>query len=118
MTQERRHFSRIQFDTAALLISLDLRAEVRVLDLSLQGALLELPAGCQVEAGEPCLLGLPLGESRIKMAVEVAHVRGAQIGVLCRSIDLESITQLRRLVEVNLGSSKLLERELKALVAA
>jgi hypothetical protein len=44
--------------------------------------------------------------------------RGRQVGVQCGSIDLESITHLRRLVEMNLGGGSLLERELKALLAA
>ena len=52
------------------------------------------------------------------MAGELAHVHGGQTGVLCRSIDLESITHLRRLIEVNLGTGAASERELKALIAA
>ena len=52
------------------------------------------------------------------MAGELAHVEGDHAGVLCRSIDLESITHLRRLIEVNLGDPAASERELKALIAA
>jgi hypothetical protein len=37
--------------------------------------------------------------------------------LLCESIDLDSITHLRRLVELNAGDPALLERELTALVA-
>jgi hypothetical protein len=50
-------------------------------------------------------------------AYEVAHVEGEHVGLLCRSIDIESITHLRRLLEINLGDAKLLERELKALIS-
>jgi hypothetical protein len=52
------------------------------------------------------------------MAGELAHVEAGHAGVLCRSIDLESITHLRRLIEVNLGDPAASERELKALIAA
>ena len=92
----------------------------RVLDLSLKGALLELPADSHASAGVPCLLRLPLNESgvHIAMAGEVAHVSGHRAGVLCRSIDLESITHLRRLVEMNMGDPALLERDLAALIAS
>jgi hypothetical protein len=45
-------------------------------------------------------------------------VEGRHAGVLCRSIDLESITHLRRLIEVNLGDPAASDRELKALIAA
>jgi len=88
--------------------------------------LLQLPAGASPQAGMPCLVKLPLNSSGgeadtdivIAMAGELAHVEGAHAGVLCRSIDLESITHLRRLIEVNLGDPAASERELKALIAA
>lgn len=88
--------------------------------------LLQLPDGAAPQAGMPCLVKLPLGagagndgdELLIAMAGELAHVEGGHAGVLCRSIDLESITHLRRLIEVNLGDPMASERELKALIAA
>ncbi len=84
--------------------------------------LLQLPDGPPPQAGMPCLVKLTLGEAGaeviIAMAGELAHVEGHHAGVLCRSIDLESITHLRRLIEVNLGDPAASERELKALIAA
>lgn len=96
-----------------------------MVDISLKGVLLQLPAGQVPQPGSPCLVKLPLGSRAdeaadtivIAMAGEVAHVEGDQAGVLCRSIDLESITHLRRLIEVNLGDPAASERELKALIA-
>lgn len=93
----------------------------QVLDVSLKGVLLQLPEGTSPQAGMPCLVALPLGEGAdavtIAMAGELAHVAGGHAGVLCRSIDLESITHLRRLIAVNLGDPAASERELKALIA-
>jgi hypothetical protein len=91
-----------------------------VLDISLKGVLLQLPAGQPPQVGMPCLVKLPLatGDIVIAMAGELAHVEGSHAGVLCRSIDIESITHLRRLIEVNLGDPAASERELKALIAA
>ena len=85
--------------------------------------LLQLPPGHVPQAGMPCLVKLPLGPASgtdivIAMAGELAHVEGGHAGVLCRSIDIESITHLRRLIEVNLGDAAASERELKALIAA
>lgn len=82
--------------------------------------LLQLPAGHRPQAGMPCLVKLPLstGDIVIAMAGELAHVENGHAGVLCRSIDLESITHLRRLIEVNLADPAASERELKALIAA
>lgn len=94
-----------------------------MLDISLKGVLLQLPAGHPPQVGMPCLVKLPLGAGApsdivISMAGELTHVEGAHAGVLCRSIDIESITHLRRLIEVNLGDPLASERELKALIAA
>jgi hypothetical protein len=88
--------------------------------------LLQLPAGPAPQVGMPCLVKLPLGDAdsdgasgiAIAMAGELAHVEGGHAGVLCRSIDIESITHLRRLIEVNLADPAASERELKALIAA
>lgn len=88
-------------------------------DLSFKGALLRLPDGCQVKVGDPCLLNVDLApqmEVGIAMAGEIAHIEGSRVGLLCRSIDIESVTHLRRLLEINLGDTQLLERELKALI--
>lgn len=115
---ERRHFSRVAFDADAVLTTTADRLAVKVVDLSLKGALLRLCSPVPIAAGTPCLIEVKLGEARVAMAAEVAHVQGELMGVLCRSIDLESITHLRRLIEVNLGDPRMAERELKALVSA
>lgn len=90
-----------------------------MLDLSLKGALLRLPDGAAAPAlGAPCLLKVRLSgrDSSIAMAGEITHVEASRAGLLCRSIDLESITHLRRLIEINLGDAALLERDLQALI--
>lgn len=115
---ERRQFARVAFNAEAELITTQDNLKAQVQDLSLKGALLRLPAGAVVPPGSPCLLKVRLSDldTSIAMAGEVTHVEGDQAGVLCRSIDIESITHLRRLIEMNLGDASLLERELKALV--
>ncbi len=118
MSNERRHYSRIAFHTPAHLILSDRNIGVVVVDLSLKGALVSLPADTQLENGTGCTLRLRLDDvgSHIRMEMKVTHVRGRDAGLVCRSIDLDSVTHLRRLVELNLGDEKLLERELSALV--
>lgn len=121
MSTERRQFARVAFAAGAELITTDARLHCQVLDISLKGVLLQLPPGPPPQAGMPCLVKLPLGGeggTAIAMAGELAHVEGDHAGVLCRSIDLESITHLRRLIEVNLADTTASERELQALIAA
>lgn len=127
---ERRQFSRVAFNAEAELITTEQQLQAQVLDLSLKGALLRLPDGAKSDCGAPCLLKVSLGGNGgsggsgasggtiIAMAGEITHVEGDLVGVLCRSIDIESITHLRRLIEMNLGDAALLERDLKALISA
>ena len=50
------------------------------------------------------------------MTAGIAHVDGNRAGLLCRSIDLDSVTHLRRLIELQLGDPALLERDLAELI--
>lgn len=115
---DRRHFFRVAFQSPTALECPDGTVEARLLDISLRGALVELPDGAPVpRAGDPCVLTLSLDdEDHIRMEAVVAYADGQRAGLSCRAIDLESVTHLRRLVELNLGDETLLERELSALI--
>ena len=118
MNEERRHYSRIAFDSPAQLVLGDQHLAVRVLDLSLKGALLGLPESVELPSGAECLLQVELDETgdRICMQNRIAHGRAGLAGLVCQSIDIDSVTHLRRLVELNLGNADLLQRELSALI--
>ena len=121
-SDDRRHHSRITFHTTAHLLLGDQRIEVKVLDLSLKGALIQLPGtgfGDRAASELACRLSIGLDDTesdQIRMETQVAHAHGNRIGLLCTNIDLDSVTHLRRLVELNLGDPGLLERELSALI--
>ncbi|WP_311221034.1 MULTISPECIES: PilZ domain-containing protein [unclassified Acidovorax] len=114
MASERRHFIRIGFQAPAQFTTGHGTFAAQVLDLSLKGALLQLPPDVVLAVGMPCQLAMPLspGEAHISMSAEVAHIDGEQVGLLCRVIDLDSVTHLRRLIELQLEDPALLEREL------
>ena len=120
MPHERRHFVRVQFDSPGQLRWPGQAVAVRVLDLSLKGALIMAPAEAALKAGMLCQITIPLAETgnHIAMSTEVAHVQGLHIGLLCRGIDLDSVTHLRRLIELQLGDPALLERDLGELTTA
>ena len=119
MTDERRNHSRIAFHTSARLILDGDSINVVVLDISLKGALIELPSTRTVSQGATGTLQVVLSEidDPINMSIRVAHHEGGRVGLLCIAIDIDSVTHLRRLVELNLGDQELLERELSALIA-
>ena len=120
MPHERRHFVRVSFDAPALLTTSSNAFSVHVQDLSLKGALIVAPAQAGLEPGMLCQITIPLAETgnHIAMSAEVAHVEGLHAGLLCRGIDLDSVTHLRRLIELQLGDPALLERDLVELTAA
>jgi hypothetical protein len=119
MTAERRRYSRIAFRSPSRLDFIDCGFKVALADISLHGALIRLPADTRLENDALCILHVRLnrGQDLISMECTVAHVEGRQAGLLCRSIDLDSVTHLRRLVELNTGDPALLERELAQLFA-
>ena len=56
-------------------------------------------------------------DTMINMEASIAHIEGRQVGLKRAHIDMDSISHLRRLVELNLGDSELLHRELEHLAA-
>ena len=119
MTENRRQFSRIQFQTEARLSLPQGESSVEVLDLSLKGALVrsEQTPDNAVGSSGTLLVRLDEMETIIHMEITVTHQNGNDFGLSCHEIDLDSITHLRRLVELNLGDEALLERELSKLTA-
>jgi hypothetical protein len=116
--RKKRLFTRIAFDTDATLDILSAKHACKLVDISLKGALVERPLPWHVSIGEPCSLLVKLDEDgmAINMAGEVAHVEEGRLGIHCTEIDLESITNLRRLVELNLADEAELHREIAAMV--
>lgn len=118
--EQRRRFNRVQFHEGASLLLADRRFACEVRDLSLKGALLACPGASSARRGDSCELILALdGGEVVAMKGEIAHVAttadNVQVGLVCREIDIDSITHLRRLLELNLGDAELLEREFAAL---
>ncbi len=120
MPHERRHYVRVEFEAPASLTTGSHSVSVQVLDLSLKGVLIAAPGAEVLGPGMLCHLTIPLTatDCHIAMSVEVAHVHGLHAGLLCHSMDLDSATHLRRLIELQLGDSRLLERDLAELLAS
>lgn len=116
--EERRRFHRIGFDAPVVLVQGDKRWDTQVQDVSLKGLLTDRPANWSADPEAPLEATLDLGGS-ILVTLKVALMRDQadSLGFACQHIDLDSISHLRRLVELNLGDEQLLERDLTALGA-
>ncbi len=116
VAHEQRQFVRIPFEVNVTLQDEQTRWETRLRDVSLHGALIDAPQAFPPDEDKPYKLAVHLdGGPDICMEVETAHHQDGQVGLRCVHIDVDSITHLRRLVELNLGDPALLERELSAL---
>lgn len=115
-TADRRHFSRILFDAWAELCQGDTVWHTAVVDLSLNGLLVREPADWTIDETQPLRAAISLEETAaIHMTIRQRWRGEGLLGFSCMQIDVESVGNLRRLVELNLGDAELLERELGVL---
>ena len=115
---ERRRFKRIAFDAKTELKQGEMQWQVALIDLSLKGLLIERPEPWAGNAQEPFHVDIQLSHDvHVQMDVHLAHDDHQQLGFECENIELESVTHLRRLIELNLADEEELERELAALIA-
>lgn len=113
---DRRRFQRFEFDAETELVQGQNRWPVKLHDLSLKGLLVHRPTEWDADPAQPFEASIRLSDdAEVRMQVEMTHGEGELIGMVCRHIDVDSISHLRRLVELNLGDEALLERELAAL---
>ncbi|MDH5436029.1 MAG: PilZ domain-containing protein [Gammaproteobacteria bacterium] len=119
MTEERRRFTRTPFDASVQLSNTRQKWTAHLIDISLHGVLVELPEPWTENNGNFLMVDLKLGEGEgaidICMETSVVHIHNNQLGLETVNLDLDSITHLRRLLEINLGDPELVNRELAEL---
>ncbi|MGY1954435.1 PilZ domain-containing protein [Pseudomonas pergaminensis] len=116
---DRRRFRRIAFDARTTIAQDGWNWPVQLVDLSLKGLLVQRPDDWRGDRAEPFDVDIRLDpQAHIKMQVKLAHDDHGQLGFECEHIDVESISHLRRLIELNLGDEEELHRELAALLEA
>lgn len=117
-TQEKRHFTRIKIDGSTIVHYLGKKFPAELIDISLKGALFTKPSDVELPIDSTCDIQIVLEGSDvvINMGGHITHRLETQVGIHCDHIDLDSITHLKRLIELNLGDESLLERELHELL--
>jgi hypothetical protein len=115
---ERRRYPRFPFHRMASISCDTGEVSGSLLDASFNGALFEASGGLHAGLAD-CMLVIPFSrdpEEAVRLQANVAYRRGACLGLHWLQIDPESAMKLQRLVEMNLGSLKLLERPLLSLI--
>ena len=115
--ENRRQFTRVLFSIKAELTIDETSYEVSIHDISLNGALVTAIKSEHSLKGKFGTLSFYLSdnESEVTMHIAVVHEDDDETGLQCNAIDIDSITHLRRLVELNLGDSHQLDKELSQL---
>lgn len=114
---DRRRFRRIAFDAKSELRQNGREWPVQLVDLSLKGLLVQRPEDWKGNKALPFDVDIRLdAKAHIRMQVRLTHEDHGQLGFVCQHIDLDSISYLRRFVELNLGDEEELHRELAALL--
>jgi len=110
---ERRNFQRVPFATQAEINCNGKKYHGELLDISLQGALVLGKGIIPLEEGSCCELSIHLLDSEITLQFEanLLHRRDNKFGFKFISEDTETATHLRRLLELNIGSSETIDRE-------
>ncbi len=118
MDENRRHFSRVKFNSKAFLNFESTHEQVDLIDISLKGALISSSIELNIETDNPCSFELHLSDSEIIMNISavVVYKRDDNLGLKFDNIDLESMIHLRRLVELNVGNPDQIQKELFFLV--
>ncbi len=114
---ERRQFTRIPFDGVVRFNYANKECQGKLVDISLKGALIDLPTPWTESIDDATEFKVRLMDTDFEIIFtgHIAHIEKNRIGVRCEYIDIDSASHLKRLVELNLGDSLLLARELNAM---
>ncbi|MBL4942075.1 MAG: PilZ domain-containing protein [Colwellia sp.] len=115
--ENRRQFTRILFSIKAELNVEGNTYPVSIHDISLNGALVTAVDSALPLKGKLGTLSFYLSdnESEVTLHIAVVHEQDDETGLQCNAMDIDSVTHLRRLVELNLGDNAQLDKELSQL---
>ena len=115
---ERRVFSRVPFTGKVAVVGDHAHWLADLIDISMKGVLVTRPAEWHDQTGDNFQLKIDLGENRVVITMDASLVHSSDecLGFCCEHIDLDSMTHLRRLLELNLGDEERINHELSALI--
>lgn len=111
---DKRKFHRISFQCECKISCGDMEWTGELLDISLRGALFQLQKTAKLEPSANCYLDIILadGDIHLQFEAELVHREDELYGFLFLSEDLETLTHLRRLLELNIGGDDLTRQEI------
>ncbi|MDA0149767.1 PilZ domain-containing protein [Vibrio sp. LaRot3] len=113
---ERRRFSRIVYKAPATLTQDEHQVDASIKDLSLHGLLVACDESDSLDLKPLSIrFSLPDSDVTIELVGRIIAKNDHILRVSIEHIDLESISHIKRIVELNVGDDKLLHREIEHL---
>lgn len=111
--KEKRDYHRVPFKCHSQLNIVDQNYPCELLDISLRGVLLELSPAQDIGLGSLCQIDIALAscDIHLKIDAELVHREDNHYGFRIEALDLDSLTHLRRLLELNFGDADEINRE-------
>jgi len=118
---EHRRFTRIPFDAEIYLLDQASKNSWKseLIDISLKGLKVARPINWQISDHVHYEVTLILAKDDVEIKIQtlLKHFDDVILGFQLDHIDVDSATHLHRLLELNLGDSKLLDREYIELIS-
>lgn len=114
MNEDRRHYSRVKFDANIAVLKGEQTYPAHLADISLNGAFVRFEGPPPLGKEESCILQINLNAGELILAIEskIVFLSEDHIGLQFQEIELECLTHLRRLLELNMGDSDKVREEL------
>ncbi|MCK4509158.1 MAG: PilZ domain-containing protein [Desulfuromonadales bacterium] len=111
-----RHFRRIPFEAEVTLNSGQETWAGELLDVAMKGAMVGTDAPLPISLGTECELciSLPGTPISLEFQAELVHTEESRYGFKFISENLETLTHLRKLIELNTGDAEATRSELSA----
>lgn len=112
--KEKRRFTRVGFQTKCRLTFSGVSWRLRLVNVSLKGALVESDELESMPVGTEVVLTIFLEERplSIRAGAQAVHMEGRQAGFKFLDMDLESLTLLKSVLQWNTGDADAIEEEL------
>ncbi len=117
---ERRKFVRVKFFAEVEVVYFDNTYQAKLLDLSLKGALIRPTPEIPMGLGNTCdfTIRLAAKDLTLEFKAELIHLNGHHFGLKFLTQDIDTMTHLRRLLELNICDHDRITQELAFLATA
>ncbi len=111
--EDKRDYLRVPFNCHSQINVVDQSFTSELLDISLRGVLLEVTPPQEIGLGSLCEIDIAFAScnTHLLLDAKLVHREGNHYGFRIESLDLDSLTHLRRLLELNYGDSDEIDRE-------